>query len=95
MTFKSTQTEDLTDQVDGVVDTFSIANGPYLAGTLVVHHNGDRLRSGVGFDFEENGTQDGFTLCFAPRNGDTVQAQYEIEEIGTGFPFVVASGIDC
>lgn len=92
---KTTVTEDLTNAVDGVVTAFTIAGGPFIPGSLVVEHNGIRLRSGAAYDFIESPTYDGFTLCFVARVGDSLQVQYEFEDIGAGFPLIVASGIDC
>ncbi len=91
---KSTIIEDITPQVDNVATVFTLAKGPYIATTLQVDHNGTRLREGAApdGDFEENGTFDGFTLCFAPRVGDSLQVQFEIDDTGAGFPLVVASG---
>lgn len=88
---KSTITEDLTPQVDGIVSLFTVTGGPWIAGTLEVEHNGLRLREGASFDFVET-TLTTFTLVFVPRVGDSVQAQFEIEDLGVGFPLVVASG---
>ncbi len=86
---KATITEDLTSQVDGIVSLFTVAGGPWLAGTLVVEHNGLRLREGASFDFVETSLTT-FTLCFVPRVGDSVQAQFEIDDLTVGL--VVASG---
>jgi len=90
---KSTITEDLTDSVDGVVTAFAISGGPFIPGTLIVEHNGLRLRP--DFDYVEEPTYDGFVLCFVARVGDALLAQFEIEDIGVGFPLIVASGLDC
>ena len=88
---KSTITEDLTALVDGIASTFTATKGPWIAGTLIVEHNGQRLREGASLDFtEDNATM--FTLCFVPRVGDSLQIQFEIEDSGVGFPLVVASG---
>lgn len=89
---KSTIGEDLTPQVDGATALFTIAGGPFIAGTLNVYHNGSRLRS--GYDFNETGSLDGFVLEFTPRVGDSVLVQYEIEDFGAGFPLVIAYGQD-
>lgn len=89
---QSTITEDVTAQVDGATTAFMIAGGPYIPGSLVVEHNGMRLRKGASFDFEENGTFDGFTLCFTAVVGDSLQVQFEIVDSGAGFPLVCASG---
>lgn len=94
MAVRSTITEDVTTQVDGATAIFTVAGGPFVPGSLVVEHNGIRLRSGALFDFTEAATFDGFTLLFVPRVGDTLQAQFELEDIGFGVPLVVASGID-
>lgn len=73
---------------------FTVAGGPFIPGTLVVEHNGIRLRPGALYDFTENGTYNGFTLVFVARVGDSLQVQFEIEDAGAGFPLVVASGRD-
>ena len=91
---RSTITEDVTAQVDGIAVAFTVATGPFIGGTLVVEHNGLRLRAGATEDFVEALTFDGFTLCFTPRIGDSLQVQFEILDIGLGVPLVVASGID-
>lgn len=90
---KSTITEDLTDSVDGIAVVFPVSGGPFIPGSLVVEHNGIRLRS--GFDFTESLAYDAFTMCFVARVGDSLQVQFEIDDIGAGFPLIVASGVDC
>lgn len=90
---KSTITEDLTGAVDGVATVFAVSGGPFIPGSLVVEHNGLRLRP--DFDYVESATYDGFTLCFAARVDDALLVQFEIEDIGVGFPLIVASGLDC
>ena len=94
MAIRSTITDDTTPQVDGVVAVFTVAGGPFVAGSLMVDHNGIRLRAGATEDYTEAPTVDGFTLCFVPRVGDSLQVQFELEDIGFGVPLVVASGIE-
>jgi hypothetical protein len=89
---KTTKTEDLTTQIDGLISTFSISSGPFVSGSLNVHHNGIRLRPNE--EFSENVTFDGFTICFVPRLNDALLVQFEIEDAGAGFPLVIASGRD-
>lgn len=89
----STRILDITSQVDGATTAFTVTPG-FIAGTLIVVHNGDRLRSefvapGSDFDFEENGTLDGFTMEFTPRADDSLQVQFEVENFD-----VIASGSD-
>lgn len=88
---RATITEDLTAQVDGVVTSFSVAGGPFIAGTLNVEVDGQRLRAGAAFDFEETSATT-FDTCFVVRAGQTLLVQFEIEDLGAGFPLVVASG---
>lgn len=93
---KSTITEDLTPDIDGLTDTFTVAGGPFIAGSLEVEYNGVRGRSisDGGEDFEELSTIS-FRVDPVPLVGDTIKVQYEIEDLGAGFPLVVASGRDC
>jgi hypothetical protein len=90
---KSTITEDITDQVDGLTDTFTVSTGPFILGTLEVEHNGVRGRSvdDGGDDFEELSSSS-FQTYEVPKVGDTLKVQFEIEDSGAGFPLVVASG---
>ena len=93
---KSTITEDLSPFIDGLTDTFSVSGGPFIAGTLEVEYNGVRGRavSDGGEDFEELSTTS-FRVDPVPLVGDSIKVQYEIEDLGAGFPLVVASGRDC
>lgn len=83
-----TRTEDLTPDVDGTAVAFEVTD-PFDPGSLVVIHNGLRLRMGEapGGDFLETEGSDGFIMAVAPLVGDTLQVQYEVE-----VPTVVASG---
>lgn len=92
---KSTITEDLTNQIDGITDEFTVSMGPFILGSLEVEHNGVRGRSvdDGGDDFEEL-TSTTFQTYEAPKVGDTLKVQFEIEDSGAGFPLVVASGRD-
>jgi hypothetical protein len=93
---KSTITEDLTAQVDSVTDTFTVAGGPFIAGSLVVNMNGQDLQPGTiagGEDTEELPGLTSFQICLVPQLGlDKIFVQYEIEDLGAGFPLVIASG---
>jgi len=92
---RATITEDITSQIDGLTNTFTVSSGPFISGTLEVEHNGVRGRSIVdgGDDFEElSATQ--FQTYEPPKVGDTLKVQFEIEDSGAGFPLVVASGRD-
>jgi hypothetical protein len=88
----ATRTRDLTDQVNGVAVTFSTFED-YLPGTLEVYLNGVRQRPGLFFS--ETGAQS-FTTSEAPRVGDSLSAQFEVEGPGDVliFPMVVPAGID-
>lgn len=88
----ATRTRDVTDQVNGVATTFSTLE-PYLPGTLEVYLNGVRQRRGVFF--VESGAST-FTTTEAPKGGDGLSAQFEVEGPGDVliFPTVVPSGID-
>ena len=88
----ATRTRDLTGQVNGVATTFS-THEDYLPGTLEVELNGVRQRRGVFF--QENGAQN-FTTTEAPRPGDSLSAQFEVEGPGDilVFPTVVPSGVN-
>lgn len=93
----ATETYDLTSQVDGISTSFALPR-VILAGSLVVHYNGDRLRPGL--EFLETSTQSFAWIVMpkfpAPQVGDTLQAQYEYLTGGDvyAFPYVVASGTD-
>jgi hypothetical protein len=88
----ATRTRDLTSQVNGVATEFSTLE-PYLPGTLEVHLNGVRQRRDVFFS--ETGIST-FATTEAPRAGDALAAQFEVEGPGDVlvFPTVVPSGID-
>lgn len=45
--------EDLSAQIDGLTDTFTIANN-YVAGSIAVYVNGLRQQKGVGKDYIES-----------------------------------------
>ena len=47
--------EDLTSQIDGITDTFTIAN-TYISSTTAVYLNGQRLRRGFGYTEETSTT---------------------------------------
>jgi hypothetical protein len=82
----STRTEDLTAQVNGFASTFATTQ-LFIAGSLVVELNGQRLRPLHDYDETSFST---FTTDLVPRLGEHLLVQYEIEETGTGFPLVVA-----
>ena len=87
---KATKTEDLTAQVDGVVQSFVTAIA-FLPGTLNVELNGQRLRAGLAHDFVETGLTT-FDTALVPEVGEHLTVQYEFEDTGAAFPLVVASG---
>jgi hypothetical protein len=88
----ATRTRDLTNQVNGVASEFSTLE-PYLPGTLEVYLNGVRQRRAIFFS--ETGAST-FATTEAPRAGDALAAQFEVEGPGDVliFPTVVPSGID-
>jgi hypothetical protein len=90
---RATLTEDLTSQVDGIVDTFTISTGPFISDTLEVELNGVRLRKGSDHDFVELTTST-FQLFTVTYVGDHLLVQFEIEDNGAGFPLVTASGME-
>ena len=94
---KKTITEDVTSQIDGLATSFVVSGGPFLAGTLTVHHNGVRLLGGAlidGDDFEEDGGLAAFDMLEAPQSADTLQVQYEVNDPDAAWLFVQASGVD-
>lgn len=88
----ATRTRDLTDQVNGVATSFSTFED-YLPGTLEVHLNGVRQRTGLFFS--ETGPHS-FATSEAPRVGDALSAQFEVEGPGDVlvFPTIIPTGID-
>lgn len=90
-----TITENLTSQIDGAISTFTTTQ-IFQAGTLVVELNGQRLVPGTiagGDGYEESTTQT-FLICRVPDVGEHLLVQYEIDDTGTGFPFVQVTGYD-
>lgn len=87
----ATRTRDITSQVNGVTTTFSTLE-PYLPGTLEVYLNGVRQRREVFF-VETGGAL--FTTSEAPKVGDSLLVQFEVQEPGdvVVFPMVIPSGI--
>jgi len=81
----NTVTEDLTSQVDGVTTTFTTSQ-TFIADSLEVHLNGNRLRAGV--DFEEDPGLSSFTFIATPLTApfatDFLAVQYEIVSVGGG-----------
>ena len=93
----STKIANLSDQVDGSAVVFLVPE-VYLAGTLNVYLNGQRLVSGTvpDDDFEEIApTYNTFRMCVTPRTNCILQVQYEVDDgVTTVFPVVQAYSID-
>jgi hypothetical protein len=92
-----TITEDVTGQIDGLATSFVVSGGPFLAGSLLVHHNGVRLLGGTlvgGDDYEEDPGLAGFEMLEAPQSADTLQVQFEVNDPDAAWLLVQASGVD-
>jgi hypothetical protein len=63
--------------IDGVNDTFTIANSP-VAGTLQLFKNGIRMREGAGDDFTISGATITFNAGQIPITGDVLLADYRV-----------------
>lgn len=61
--------------VNGSNTTFTCAT-TFVAGSLEVYLNGQRLVAGASDDFQENGGATGFTMTFAPSTGDKLRVSY-------------------
>ena len=89
----ATFTADISSQIDGILAVFACPT-PYDAGTLVVHHNGARLRPSI--EYVEAPPASfmfiGPAKSPVPEPGDTLLVQYEVS--GSEAGLVVASGID-
>lgn len=70
-----TLTEDLTSQVDGVKTVFDISV-PFLAGTMIVHHIGVRIRPGIEYEEVPPNQVRMLTGTFA---GESLMVQFETE----------------
>lgn len=61
--------------IDGVNDTFTLANTP-IAGTQAVYWNGNRMREGAGEDYTIAGAVITFEAANIPESGDSVAVDY-------------------
>lgn len=73
------QPEDLSSQVDGIVDTFTTTFQRDI-GQIVLHHNGDR----VATDQFEEPTSKTIRTLFTPSSGDTLHVVYLTDETVEG-----------
>lgn len=68
----SLNTENLTSQIDGVTNSFTISQ-PFFSGRLYVYYNGVRQQVGSGITVTGDTT---FTCEFTPEIGDTLFVDY-------------------
>lgn len=83
----------LGGSVDGVNVLFTVSQGVYDTGTLVVSLNGQVLTQGAGNDFVETTPASGtFTFNAAPLIGDIITAIYTTSAVGGGFTLANGNG---
>lgn len=66
---------DLTSQVDGNTQTFTVPEA-YSSNSLRVYYNGIRQEAGNGYSETTSTT---FTTTFTPQNGETISVDYARE----------------
>lgn len=85
----------LVGSVNGSNALFTVAQGRYSVGTLVVYLNGQLQTQGASYDYQETTPGSGtFTFITAPITGDVITAQYQTTTSTTTAVAVTSTEID-
>lgn len=88
----------LAGTVNGSNAVFTVSNGAYLSGSLMVFLNGQEQTQGSSVDWQETTPASGtFTFATAPPTGSIVQAAYITQSTASGYqtiPLATVTGIN-